>query len=99
MCFGLRRFKILGLRLSKGEINFKSFGKLNPKYHKRNISSRVIIHGIVFNYFANFSSLLKSVPAASDVSRDIFVRPIAVVTPLMGPGESPGEVPGWAKPA
>ena len=30
----------------------------------KNISSRVISHRTVFNYFANFSSLLKSVPTA-----------------------------------
>ena len=41
----------------------KFFGKANPKYDK-NISGRVISHGTVFNYFARFSSLLKSVPIA-----------------------------------
>ena len=54
----------------------------------KNIFSRVISRRTVFNYFANFSSLLKIVPIALTYSVG---RLRAALTPLIGPGQRPGE--------
>ena len=53
--------------------------------------------------FANFSSLLKSVPTAA-IYPDIFLERLisagrlrAALTPLINPGQSPGWETGWEK--